>query len=376
MTARCSRLVLSGRRLQARRASIFDAHEGVSPADQVTDMSKSISSAQDVIFATTFNRFQQSRDAHRIRILEMPYVPPAKHTAWDEFRRVFCILKASQRERVLLLNSSAGRYQPDTLALAVLGLLPGRRRPRVALLGDMWQPNRGLRHLMDRIIVRLADRAVDRYFVHSSEELRDFPLYWSLDKNKVRLCLYFYSLKESDMSAPPAPAGDYIFAGGNSHRDYEPLIEAARRMPHVKFVFATFRLNGRTDLPSNVTAGQVTHQEFMNLMRGALAVVTPIKKGLRRSAGQQTYLNAMMFRKPSIVNQTNGVRDHITSGVDGMIVDGSAESYVYALEWILAPQNADAVAKLCAAAHRTASERFSLNSHIEHAVQLMHELAS
>lgn len=337
-------------------------------------MEKTARFTQDVIFATTFNRFLQSPDAHRIRILDMPYVPPAKHTAWDEVRRVLRILRASQREKVLLLNSSTGKYQPDTMALAILSLLPRSRRPKIALLGDMWQPNGGFRHLIDRIIVRLADRAVDRYFVHSSEEVNHFPSYWGLDKTKVRLCLYFYSLKDSDLAVPP-PTGDYIFAGGNSHRDYEPLIEAARRMPEHRFVFATFRLDGRSDLPPNVTAGQVTHLEFVNLMRGSLAVVTPIHKGLRRSAGQQTYLNAMMFRKPSIVNQTNGVRDHITNGVNGMIVDGSPQGYVNALKWVLNPQNSHGVSEMCEAAYRLASERFSLDRHLENAVLLMRELA-
>src|SRR5262245_56899446 len=93
--------------------------------------------SREILFATTFERFQQSEAAGQIRILNMPYVPPAKHSNLDELKRVLWILRAALREKVLLLNSSSGRYQPDTLALAVLGLLPKRFRPKVAFLSDM-----------------------------------------------------------------------------------------------------------------------------------------------------------------------------------------------------------------------------------------------
>lgn len=327
----------------------------------------------ETLFATTFVRFQQSRAAQRIHVLDMPYVPPAKHSNWDELKRVLWILRAARREKILLLNSSSGRYQPDTMALALLGFLPKRFRPKVAFLGDMWQPNSGLRHRLDRMIVKLADRSVDRYFVHSSEEVKNFPAFWGLDKSKVRLCLYFWSARESDLTAPPPPQEDFVFAGGNSHRDYEPLLEAARQMPDQKFVFATFRLGG-LDLPPNVIAKQVPHEEFIRLMRASRAVVTPIKQGLHRSAGQQTYLNAMLFCKPSIVNETNGARDHIQSGVDGIIVDGSPQSYIDALRWVLDPKNAAEVDQMQQLAHRHTSERFSLQKHLDHVVNLMMEL--
>lgn len=84
----------------------------------------------------------------------------------------------------------------------------------------------------------------------------------------------------------------------------------------------------------------------------------------------------MKFRKPSIVNQSFGVQDHINNGVDGIIVDGSPEGYVRALNWVLDPKNAAAVKHLCEAGHRTASERFSLKRHLQQVVDLMLELAS
>src|SRR5262245_6550633 len=125
----------------------------------------------EILFATTFNRFRQADAAARIRILEMPYIPPARHSNWDELRRVFKVLSVARSEKVLLLNSSSGRFHPDTLALAILGLFPKSWRPKVGFLGDMWEPNTGLRNLFEKTVVRLADRAIDLYLVHSSEEL-------------------------------------------------------------------------------------------------------------------------------------------------------------------------------------------------------------
>ncbi|MBO9341536.1 MAG: hypothetical protein J7454_05800, partial [Roseiflexus sp.] len=118
----------------------------------------------------------------------------------------------------------------------------------------------------------------------SSDEQRLFPLIWGIDPNKVRFVPYMYTLTEEER-VKPVERGTYIFAGGNSFRDYGPLVEAARALPEYQFVCATRKLDGYPNLPSNVRAGQVPTNVFSELLRGASVVVVPLRMGTKRASG-------------------------------------------------------------------------------------------
>ena len=237
----------------------------------------------------------------------------------------------------------------------------------------MWQPNRDWRRWLEPIIIPLADRAIQRYAVFSSQELTLFPENWRLEAGKVRFAPYLYSLQPAEVLPQPVNLG-HVFSGGNPFRDYDVLVEVARRLPEREFILATRRLDGRSDLPPNVRAGTLPHAEFMRQLQTAAAVVVPMQSGLRRAVGQQTYLNAMWLGKPTIVNDAVGVRDYIRPGETGLIVDGSAHSYVDALRWVFDPAQAAAVRQLGAAAHADVEQRFSPRSHALHLLRVMDEV--
>lgn len=278
----------------------------------------------------------------KVRVLDLPYRGSKPHRVRDEISIVLTILGAARHERALLLNSSSGDFYPDVLACVFLGLVPRRLRPRVAIMGDMWEPNPGLRGVIEKAVIWLADRSIDRYLVMSSEEMSIFPKLWGVDKAKLRHCPYYYSVTDAEISELPASQGGHIFSGGDSARDYRPVIEAARSFPERRFVIAT-RWKCPLPLPPNVELGPTSHQDFIHLMSSADAVIVPIQQGLRRSVGQQTYLNSMYLRRPTIVADGFGVRDHIESGKDALIVDGTTAGYVQALSWFFAPENAEEV---------------------------------
>lgn len=282
---------------------------------------------------------------NRVRSLDLPYRGPVRHSLRDELVVIGRILQAARRERVLLLNSSSGKFYPDVIACVLLGFVPRRLRPRIALMGDMWEPNGGLRGLIEKIVIRLADRAIDRYLVLSSEELTVFPRLWRVDPAKVDVCHYHFSVTDEEVAGEEPKCAGHVFAGGDNARDYGALIEAARRFPEQRFVLAT-RMVGRLNPPPNVRLGPVPHDEFIRLLRTARLVVVPIKQGLRRSVGQQTYLNSMYLGKPTIVAEGFAVRDHIDDGKDALVVDGSVEGYVRAIAWALDPHNGDQVAQM------------------------------
>ncbi|NWF70642.1 MAG: glycosyltransferase [Chloroflexi bacterium] len=325
-------------------------------------------------YATTIDYSDNEVWKARVRIIELP--DSDTHNRFSlllELYQVLLITKAVFKEQVLLLDASSGTLYPELLACVLIGLLPIRHQPIIALAGEMYNPNGGLRGKLERLLIRLADRAITRYIAWSSEELEVFPRLWKVSPAKMRHCRFFYTFSEADIAYPLPPAEDYIFAGGNAHRDYEPLLEVARRMPERRFVIATNRLNGRADLPPNVTAKAVAHEEYVHLMRSAAAVVIPIKQGLMRSAGQQTYLNAMALGKPTIINRVFGVGDLVEDGKTALVVDGSPAGYLRALDWVFDPANAAAVSHMCQDARGTVRNHFDYAHHLYSLLEILDE---
>jgi len=289
-------------------------------------------------------------------------------------RRVLKILSAVPTASVILLESGSGRFHPDLIAAALIGFLPRRYRPYMIVMGAMWQKDKGIRGLIDTLVLKFADRAIQRYAVQSHEELTVFPEIWNIAPSKVRYCHYFYTLTDRELEDTAHPDGAYIFAGGNAHRDYEPLLEAAYRLPDQKFIIAT-RLRF-PDVPPNVVLQSVPHEQFVKFMKEARVVITPIKPNLTRAAGQQTYLNAMRLGKVTVVNNKSvfGVREYIKDGENGVTVDGTAEGYIAALEWLLNPANRATVEAMQASARQSVESTFTYENHVACLTRIIDEL--
>ena len=287
----------------------------------------------------------------RVRSLDMPYSPLQPHGVREEILIIWRILKAATTERALLLRTQIGWLHPDVLSCFILSFVPHPFRPLIALAGDMWLPSSGARGVVERLAIRWADRAVNRYLVFSTEELTVFPRLWGVSPDKVRVCVYKYTFSEQELSGGCVDKSGPIFAGGSGGRDWRPLVEAAAHFPHERFVFATRDVDQIATPPANVQIGPIPHANFVELMRLAKIVIVPIARDLPRAVGQQTYLNSMYLRKPTIVADGLGVHDHINNGEDAIIVDGTTQDYVRAIGWILDSRNTAEVDALKDKAH-------------------------
>ncbi len=286
----------------------------------------------------------------RVQTVELPYPRSGPHAVAKELITLVRILRSARRERVLMLNSSSGVIYPDLLACVILGFLPRRYRSALMLIGEMWEPNTGLRGLLEKLAIRLVNRAVDRYVVYSQDDKQAFCALWGIDPDKVGIALCYYHLSAQELEGPPLPNGTHIFAGGDSGRDYAPLVEAARQFPDTRFVLATGWTSPKP-VPPNVDIvlakrTSTSHAEFIRLLRTARASVVPLQQGMKRSVGQQTYLNSMYLGKPTVVARGLGISDHLEDGEHALVVDGTASGYVRALTWLLDPQNQENVAAL------------------------------
>jgi hypothetical protein len=269
------------------------------------------------------------------------------------------------RYRALIVDGSVG---PRDLYLEPLAALAVRRRPGgaqtpVVLVECQWKIG-GSR--VDRAVTRLGLRALDgprvAYCVLTEWERDRFPGTWGVGGERVFVTPYCHTLSDAELAAPSSSDGD-VFAGGNSLRDYGPLVAAATHID-AGVTIATKLLD--EPLPPNVTAGPVSEERFFELLRNACAVVVPLAGRNDRTAGQQTYLNAMALGKVAIVTDSPGVREYVEDGRTGLVVPpGDADALAEALRWALDPANAVAVGQMAAAAMEVARTRFSPERYVE-----------
>ena len=132
------------------------------------------------------------------------------------------------------------------------------------------------------------------------------------------------------------------------------------------------RLDKYKNLPVNVTIGPTPRQKYLELMDTASAVMIPLRQGLCRPVGLFTLLGAMWAKKPTIVPTALGIQDYALDN-SVRVVNGSAQSYVEAIRWMLAPENADRVDEMCETAHRVVRRQFTRDCHIERLLVIMDE---
>lgn len=265
-------------------------------------------------------------------------------------------------DTVILLGSVPFSRRYRDLVLAVL-LKLRRPRPRILLTDCTWAEGSSavaaraplvapLLPLAHRLLVRAMDGPHLTYAVLSSWEVEQFARRWGVDPERV----VFTPFPSTVPAEVPRTWGDYAFAGGNSQRRYDLLEEALGGTGFRTVVASRWRPRrpGR-----GIESRPVPHDEFVRLMAASRVVVVPLDDADQRSAGQQTYLNAMLLEKPIVVTDSIGVRDYITDGVDGVIVPPEADALRAAVADVMDPARAEHYRAMGRRARATVLERFT-----------------
>lgn len=290
----------------------------------------------------------------------------------DDLRMLSKLLAAARRHRVLLLHTSFGKFfYPSLVVCFLMRFVPRARRPRILLMGDFYQPDGGFKGAIQHLVMWLAKPGVAFFGMLSADDIDTQSAAWGLPRGKCRDLSFHYTIRDDELDG--TSTGDHIFAGGNVLRDYASLVAAAALRPDLPFVLATSRLPDDIERPDNVQAGLVPHNEFMRLLRTARAVVVPLRPDLKRSAAQQTYLNAMRLGKPVIVTLTPGVANFIRDRETGLIVDGSVQGFVDAIDWVLDPANAAEIAAMAERARDEVNARFTREAHVSRILAVIDE---
>lgn len=272
------------------------------------------------------------------------------------------LLAVARSHRVLVLNGSLdGRVQP--MAAVAIGRLP--RRPRIVLTDCTWKAGDPP---VDRRVRQAALRALDgphvTYCVLSTFERERFARTWGVDPARVRFTPWYVGLPEEQLVDPPRGDDGHVFAGGDSLRDYGPLLAAADRL-RAPLVVAS-RTLGDAVIPAGVQAGPVAPERFSKLAARAATVVVALEPREDRSAGQFTYLNAMALGKPVVVTDAPGVRDYVDHERTGLVVPpGDADALAAAVNWTVDPATRDAALAMGARAREDVLTRFSADRHVE-----------
>jgi hypothetical protein len=262
------------------------------------------------------------------------------------------LVRDAKRYDVLVVNG-ASRFH-DLYQDLVGALLVGLRRnpPPIVIAEVAWDLGSaplsrrlGLDGLSMGPIVRLAVRAVDgrhvTYCVLSEEEREIFSSAFGIPRARVA-CTRFGHMLWSRADGPTSDRG-YLFAGGDSLRDYPTLLDAVDGLD-VPVRLVTNRTFKR--VPENVTVGPVPYDEYVELLAGARVVVVPLLN-VRRSAGLITYLNAMALGKLVIVSDTPAAREYVEHERTGLVIPPQdASALRAAVEWALDPANCEQVAEM------------------------------
>jgi glycosyltransferase involved in cell wall biosynthesis len=193
------------------------------------------------------------------------------------------------------------------------------KKPTI-MIDCLWAVQSNLiKHKTKSALHRLSSLSVDKFVVWARHEISDFSRIFGIPKDKFTFIPFHTTINEFTYRI--ANEG-FVFAGGNSDRDYKTLIEAMRGLDIPLFIASSDpSLFADIDIPPNVTVQAVSHQEFRDKMASSRVTVVPIKKGLLRSPGQQTILNSMAMGKPTIVVGRKDAEDYIVNGETGVIVD-------------------------------------------------------
>jgi hypothetical protein len=283
-------------------------------------------------------------------------LPYTRRAAWMERAEIvdpISVVRRARHHEAVVLN---GSVRADQLAAALVARR--RKRPAVVLADSTWKDTGAAR----RTAIRAIDHRDAHYCVLSQEEATLFPATWGVAPERVHVTPFHWVLDESEVEEVPDTDGT-IFAGGDSLRDYRPLLEAAEGLAAGVTIASRSRAPARA--PANVTIGELDQRRYEERLRSASIVVVALAPRRDRSAGQQTYLNAMVLGKPVVVTDALGVRDYVEDRRTGLIMPpGDAAAMRAALDWLVDPDNAGQVRAMGERARAVALERFGPEQYV------------
>jgi glycosyltransferase involved in cell wall biosynthesis len=302
------------------------------PDMQLLDINPALAKGRRVLILTTWADDGQWHFLNRLRELGATVdllEPPLLRSKWAPARlKRFLVNHGSfiQSVRALL---AAKRYDAvatwNTRSGTTLGflsrLLPKRLRP-IHLLRDF---HLDLTRFADPayfprvLLVHLARPGITAFLTTSNHEADLYGMMFHIPSDEI---LFFPDTPGGGYltAAAPEPGArsDYVFAYGNSDRDFDALIAAAPDIAS-RIVILSQNYAPPAVLPPNVTfiSRRIPLDELKDLIARAAVVVIPTKSHFV-AAGQNAMLEVMCLKRPLVVTSNLTTLEHATHGVDAL----------------------------------------------------------
>lgn len=183
-------------------------------------------------------------------------------------------------------------------------------KKRVVMTGIDW-PGGGT-----GLLNRWAALSSSTVCVNTRVEIERYSRAFRIPEDKFRLVLMAFQSDDARMW-PPSDEG-YIFAGGNTDRDWDTFLRAVEGLPYPVKIFSS-KVKVSSMLP-NVTVSSVSRSEYYRAMAAASCVVVPVTQDALSVRGTTTWINAMGMGKVVIVTEPYGAPDYMEQGISGFYV--------------------------------------------------------
>ncbi|MFZ0677276.1 glycosyltransferase family 4 protein [Candidatus Binatus sp.] len=162
---------------------------------------------------------------------------------------------------------------------------------------------------------------VDRFVVFSELERSLYAKAFNLPENRFDVICWGAAPPDVDPSEAPVEVGAYVCSIGGNARDYCTLLDAARMMPHIRFVCVARADNLRgIAVPDNVTVRtNVPLHQAMNILAHSRFMVLPLLHS-EVPCGHVTIVAAMHLGKAIVITDSAGVRDYVQDGYNAVTI--------------------------------------------------------
>ena len=161
-----------------------------------------------------------------------------------------------------------------------------------------------------------------KFVTYSTVERQLYADYFELDIEKIDMLHWAVHAPKVDLSVVPIESGRYICALGSQGRDYATLINAMKKLPHIKLVLvASAESIKDLNVPNNVKIhSNVPLSTSHNILAHSAFMVLPLRDA-KVPCGHVTIVSAMFFKKAILVTNSTGVHDYIRDHETGLFFE-------------------------------------------------------